>query len=50
VKLQGWNRLEHRLEQTLRDFLRMREIEPMKPHELRVAADVGEKKERPLRH
>jgi hypothetical protein len=46
----GRDRLEHRLEQTLGDLLRVSEVQLVKPHELRVSADVGKKKEHPLRH
>jgi len=35
--------------QTLRNFLRMTEVQPMQAHELRVATDVSQKKERPMR-
>jgi hypothetical protein len=42
--------VEHRFEQALRDLLRVSEVQPMEAHELRVAADVGEKQKRPVRH
>jgi hypothetical protein len=41
---QGGGGVEHRLEQTLGYLLRVREVQAVKPHELRVAGDVCEKK------
>jgi hypothetical protein len=36
------HRIDHRLEQTLRDVLRVREVDPVQTHELRIADDVCE--------
>jgi hypothetical protein len=44
----GRHRLEHRFQQTLGDLLRVREVQPVKPHELRVAGDVRQQEERSL--
>jgi hypothetical protein len=42
--------VEHRLEQAAGDLLRVGEIQPVKPHELRVAGDVREEQQRAIRH
>jgi hypothetical protein len=47
---QGRDGVEHRFEQPLRDLLRVSEVQPVRPHELRVAGDVREEKQRSIRH